>query len=208
MTIRNTENHLSSHRQAHGHLHCRARSAPIKVGGRSNCSTNTSSHSSRPSLKSSAKPSPASPGSCCLPQCRTGETRATTSTEGVEILNHLRDADGQIPVPEPFRKLAAIQPLRLLPHHHAILFSPTRSARRPTTLAYAPNSNLAHIPRDYAHSQRRIVFHYLAEFPESRIALRSRRRRSNSSGNFTKNRCPGASPIFRRTAYEAPAPDR
>ncbi len=39
--------------------------------------------------------------------------RTDVNVKALEILNHLRDAEGQTPVPAPLRKLATIKPLRL-----------------------------------------------------------------------------------------------
>src|SRR5215470_18696519 len=40
-------------------------------------------------------------------------SRDDVNVKALEIINRLRDDKGQLPVPEPLRKLGAIQPLRL-----------------------------------------------------------------------------------------------
>jgi hypothetical protein len=87
-------------------------------------------------------------------------SRDDVNVKTFEILSQLRDAQGQLPVPEPLRKLATIDPLRLF-------VSTTVDSLLPTALgspadhvfAYAPNSVLTDIPRDYALSPHRVVFH-------------------------------------------------
>jgi hypothetical protein len=87
-------------------------------------------------------------------------SRDDVNVKTFEILNELRDAKGQIPVPEPLRKLATIEPLRLFVSTTVdSLLAKALDAPADHVFAYAPNSTLCDIPRDYARSPNRIVFH-------------------------------------------------
>jgi hypothetical protein len=87
-------------------------------------------------------------------------SRDDVNVKTFEILSELRDAQGQIPVPEPLRKLATIEPLRLfLSTTVDSLLATALDAPPDHVFAYAPNSALSDIPRDYARSPDRVVFH-------------------------------------------------
>ena len=87
-------------------------------------------------------------------------SRDDVNLKAYEILSQLRDADGQIPVPEPLRKLATIQPLRLfLSTTVDSLLANALGSPADHVFAYAPNATLADIPRDYSRSPHRVVFH-------------------------------------------------
>jgi hypothetical protein len=87
-------------------------------------------------------------------------SRDDVSLKAFEILNQIRDAEGHLPVPEPLRKLGAIQPLRLfLSTTVDSLLANALGSPADHVFAYAPNSTLADIPRDYARSPHRVVFH-------------------------------------------------
>ena len=87
-------------------------------------------------------------------------SRDDVNLKTFEILNALRDAEGDLPVPAPLRQLATIQPLRLFLSTTvdsclaAALGSPSDHG-----FAYAPNSMLTDIPRDYARLPERVIFH-------------------------------------------------
>jgi hypothetical protein len=87
-------------------------------------------------------------------------SRDDVNLQAFEILTQLRDANGQLPVPEPLCKLGTIQPLRLFlsttvdPLLAHALGSPTDHV-----FAYSPNAIPVDIPRDYARSPHRVVFH-------------------------------------------------
>jgi hypothetical protein len=67
-----------------------------------------------------------------------------------EILTQIRDDKGQLPVPEPLRKLDAIQPLRLfLSTTVDSLLANALGSPADHVFAYSPNSTLIDIPRDY-----------------------------------------------------------
>jgi hypothetical protein len=77
-----------------------------------------------------------------------------------EILTQIRDDKGQLPVPEPLRKLGAIQPLRLfLSTTVDSLLANALGSPADHVFAYSPISELKDIPRDYARSPHRVVFH-------------------------------------------------
>jgi hypothetical protein len=85
-------------------------------------------------------------------------SRDDVNLKTFEILNDLRDAG--ISIPEPLRKLAAIQPLRLFVSTtvdsllaHALGSPPDH------VFAYAPNAPVTDIPRDYERSLHPVVFH-------------------------------------------------
>jgi hypothetical protein len=89
----------------------------------------------------------------------------------VDILKGLRDPLGRLPVPEPLRQLAGIDALRLFittttdPLLAVALESPPDYI-----FAYAPNAEVTDIPRDYARSPHRTVFHLfgrLSAIPDS-----------------------------------------
>jgi TIR domain len=75
------------------------------------------------------------------------------------IFNALRDAEGRFPVPDSLRKLASIEPLRLFVSTTAdSLLASALGCPTDHIFAYAPNSEVTDIPRDYARSPNRIVF--------------------------------------------------
>jgi len=77
-----------------------------------------------------------------------------------EILNELRDASGLLPVPESLRKLAAIKPLRLfLSTTVDSMLANALGSPANHVFAYAPNAPVTDIPRDFAPSPHRVVFH-------------------------------------------------
>jgi TIR domain len=87
-------------------------------------------------------------------------SRDDVNLKAFEILNQIRDAEGHLLVPEPLRKLGAIQPLRLfLSTTVDSLLANALGSPADHVFAYAPNSTLADIPRDYARSPHRVVFH-------------------------------------------------
>ena len=87
-------------------------------------------------------------------------SRDDVNLKTFEILSRLRDQDGQTPVPEPLRKLATIEPLRLfLSTTVDSLVATALGSPRDHVFGYAPNSTLTDIPRDYARSPHRVVFH-------------------------------------------------
>ena len=87
-------------------------------------------------------------------------SRDDVNLKTFEILSHLRDPQGRTPVPEPLRKLATIEPLRLFISTTVDSLLATALGSPPDhVFAYSPNSTLADIPRDYARSRHRVVFH-------------------------------------------------
>jgi hypothetical protein len=87
-------------------------------------------------------------------------SRDDINLKAFEILNQLRDANGHPPVPEPLRKLGNIQPLRLFISTTVdSLLANALSSPADHVFAYAPNSALADISRNYARSPHRVVFH-------------------------------------------------
>lgn len=87
-------------------------------------------------------------------------SRDDVNVKTLEILSQLLDADGQVPVPEPLRKLATIQPLRLFVSTTIdSLIARALGSPADHVFAYAPNSIPADLPRDYARSPYRVVFH-------------------------------------------------
>ena len=87
-------------------------------------------------------------------------SRDDVNVKTYEILNSLRDAQGQLPVPEPLRKLATIEPLRLFISTTVdSLLAKALGVPADHVFAYAPNSVLADVPRDYSRSPHRVVFH-------------------------------------------------
>lgn len=87
-------------------------------------------------------------------------SRDDVNLKTFEILNQLRDAEGKIPVPEPLRQLATIQPLRLFISTTVdSLLANALGSPPDHVFAYAPNAALSDIPRDYLRSPHRIVFH-------------------------------------------------
>ena len=78
----------------------------------------------------------------------------------VKTFEILAEVQGQVPVPEPLRKLATIEPLRLFISTTVDSFL-AKAVDTPAdhVFAYAPNSTLCDIPRDYARSPHRLVFH-------------------------------------------------
>ncbi|MFZ1217783.1 MAG: toll/interleukin-1 receptor domain-containing protein [Chthoniobacterales bacterium] len=77
----------------------------------------------------------------------------------VKTFEILAEVQGQVEVPEPLRKLAAIEPLRLFVSTTVDSFL-AKALGTPAdhVFAYAPNSALCDIPRDYARSPHRVVF--------------------------------------------------
>ena len=87
-------------------------------------------------------------------------SRDDVNVKTFEILCQVRDAQGQLPVPEPLRKLATIDPLRLFISTTVdSLLAKALGLPADHVFAYAPNSVLTDIPRDYARSPDRVVFH-------------------------------------------------
>src|SRR5947207_6940772 len=87
-------------------------------------------------------------------------SRDDVNVKTFEILSALRDGQGQFPIPEPLRKLATIEPLRLFVSTTVdSLLAKALGTPADHVFAYAPNSTLTDIPRDYARSPHRIVFH-------------------------------------------------
>lgn len=87
-------------------------------------------------------------------------SRDDVNLKTLEIMNGLRGAEGGMPIAEPLRKLATIQPLRLFISTtvdsllaHALASPPDH------VFSYSPNSTLTDIPRDYTRSPHRVVFH-------------------------------------------------
>lgn len=86
-------------------------------------------------------------------------SRDDVNLKTFEILSQLRDANGRPPVPEPLRKLATIEPLRLfLSTTVDSLLANALGSPADHVFAYAPNATLADIPRDYARAPYRLVF--------------------------------------------------
>ena len=87
-------------------------------------------------------------------------SRDDVNLKALEILNQIHDAEGHLPVPEPLRKLGNIQPLRLfLSTTVDSLLANTLGSPADHVFAYSPNSTVVDIPRDYARSPHRVVFH-------------------------------------------------
>jgi hypothetical protein len=87
-------------------------------------------------------------------------SRDDVNLKAVEILRQIRDPEGHVPVPEPLRKLGAIQPLRLfLSTTVDSLLANALGSPADHVFAYSPNSTPVDIPRDYARSPHRAVFH-------------------------------------------------
>ncbi len=91
----------------------------------------------------------------------------------VEILNQFRGPDGRFPIPEPLRQLAAIEPLRLfITTTVDSLLAEALGSPADHVFAYAPNVEVNDIPRDYARSPHRLVFHLfgkLSGLPDSAL---------------------------------------
>ena len=86
-------------------------------------------------------------------------TRDDVNLKTFEILGKLRDANGQMPVPESLRKLAAIKPLRLfLSTTVDSLLANALGSPADHVFAYSPNAALVDLPRDYSRSPHRVVF--------------------------------------------------
>jgi hypothetical protein len=78
----------------------------------------------------------------------------------VKTFEILAEIQGQVPVPEPLQKLATIEPLRLFVSTTVDSFlDKALAAPADHVFAYAPNSTLCDVPRDYARSPHRVVFH-------------------------------------------------
>jgi hypothetical protein len=87
-------------------------------------------------------------------------SRDDVNLKAFEILAQIRDDKGQLPVPEPLRKLGAIQPLRLfLSTTVDSLLANALGSPSDHVFAYSPNSPLVDIPRDYVRSPHRVIFH-------------------------------------------------
>ena len=87
-------------------------------------------------------------------------SRDDVNLKALEILNQIHDAVGHLPVPEPLRKLGNIQPLRLfLSTTVDSLLANALGSPADHVFAYSPNSTVVDIPRDYARSPHRVVFH-------------------------------------------------
>jgi hypothetical protein len=87
-------------------------------------------------------------------------SRDEVHMKAYEIVSQLRDGNGQIPVPEPFRKLASIEPLRLfLSTTVDSLLANALGSPAVHILAYSPNSIPTDLKSDYSRSSRRVVFH-------------------------------------------------
>src|SRR5215472_14676459 len=87
-------------------------------------------------------------------------SRDEVQMKAYEIISRLWDEDGHIPVPDSFRKLASIEPLRLFVSTtvDSLLENALRSPAD-HVFAYSPNSIPADLPRDYSRSPQRAVFH-------------------------------------------------
>src|SRR5256885_1222441 len=84
-------------------------------------------------------------------------SRDDVNVKTFEILDEIQ---GQVPVPEPLRTLATIEPLRLFVSTTVDSFlAKALEAPADHVFAYAPNSVLCDIPRDYVRSPNRVVFH-------------------------------------------------
>jgi hypothetical protein len=87
-------------------------------------------------------------------------SRDDVNLKTLEIINRLRGTDGGMPIAEPLRKLATIQPLRLFISTTVdSLLAHALGSPFDHVFAYSPNSSVTDIPRDYARSQHRVVFH-------------------------------------------------
>jgi nucleotide-binding universal stress UspA family protein len=87
-------------------------------------------------------------------------SRDDVNLKTLEIINRLRSADGGMPIAEPLRKLATIRPLRLFISTTVdSLLAHALGSPADHVFAYSPNSSLTDIPRDYALSPHRVVFH-------------------------------------------------
>jgi hypothetical protein len=87
-------------------------------------------------------------------------SRDDVNLKALEILDQIRDPEGHLPVPEPLGKLRNIQPLRLfLTTTVDSLLANALGSPADHVFAYSPNSTLVDIPRDYALSPHRVVFH-------------------------------------------------
>ncbi len=100
-------------------------------------------------------------------------SRDDVNLKTFEIIHQLRDASGQIPVPESLRKLATIQPLRLFISTTVdSLLANALGSPADHVFAYAPNAVLSDIPRDYIRSPNRVVFQLfgkISALPESAL---------------------------------------
>jgi hypothetical protein len=84
-------------------------------------------------------------------------SRDDVNVKTFEILGEIQ---GQIPIPEPLQKLATIEPFRLFVSTTVdSLLARALGSPADHVFAYAPNSALCDIPRDYSRSPHRIVFH-------------------------------------------------
>jgi hypothetical protein len=84
-------------------------------------------------------------------------SRDDVNIKTFEILGEIQ---GQVGVPEPLQKLASIEPFRLFVSTTVdSLLARAVALPADHVFAYAPNSTLCDVPRDYARSPNRIVFH-------------------------------------------------
>jgi hypothetical protein len=82
----------------------------------------------------------------------------------VKTFEILSEVQGQVAVPEPLRKLATIEPFRLFVTTTVdSLLARALGSPPDHVFAYAPNSVLTDIPRDYVRSPHRIVFHFFGK---------------------------------------------
>jgi hypothetical protein len=87
-------------------------------------------------------------------------SRDDVNLKAFEILTQIGAAEGHLPAPEPLRKLGSIQALRLfLSTTVDSLLANALCSPADHVFAYSPNSTLVDIPRDYARSPHRVVFH-------------------------------------------------
>src|SRR5215469_289270 len=87
-------------------------------------------------------------------------SRDEVQMKAYEIISQLRDENGQIPVPDSFRKLKSIEPLRLFVTTTVDSLLENALGSPPDhVFAYSPNSIPIDLPRDYSRSPHRVVFH-------------------------------------------------
>src|SRR5262245_33772567 len=95
--------------------------------------------------------------------------REDVYSKAYELISQLRDENGQIPVPEPFRKLASIEPLRLFVSTTVdSLLENALGSPADHVFAYSTNSIPTDLPPDYSRSPNRAVFHLfgrISDFP-------------------------------------------
>jgi nucleotide-binding universal stress UspA family protein len=87
-------------------------------------------------------------------------SRDDVNLKTLEIMKRLRNMDGGMPIAEPLRRLATLQPLRLFISTTVDSLLATALGSPPDhVFSYSPNSALTDIPRDYARLPHRVVFH-------------------------------------------------